>query len=107
MKLARRHFVALLGSLTASIATTSLAVKPTDLVEPVHRVANVPKVNPIQNAGSPLDRALDIARHGLQKCRTSVSDYTATLVHARERQRDAWPLSVRRCESPQPESREW
>lgn len=80
MKLARRHFVALLGTLTASVATTSFAVKPAELVEPVHRVANVPAPKPMQVAGSQLDRALDIARRGLQNCRASVDDYTATLV---------------------------
>ena len=81
MKLARRQFVALLGSLTASatLCQTSHAVKPADLVEPVHRVANA-SLPPARVEIKPLDRALDIARRGLEGCRSNVNDYTALLV---------------------------
>ena len=83
MKLARRNFIALLGSLsaTAAISSTCQAVKPADLVEPVHRVANASlpsKTAPL--AVQPLDQALDIARSGLSDVRAKVDDYTAILV---------------------------
>jgi len=82
MRIDRRQFVTLLGSLAAGASTRSLfAQETTKLVEPVHRVANAaaslestPAVKP------PLDRALDIARGGLQTVRGNVSDYTALLV---------------------------
>lgn len=83
MKLARRHFIALLGSLsaTAAIPSASHAGKPADLVEPVHRVANASlPSSPAPLKIKPLDQALDIARRGLQGCRANLNDYTAILV---------------------------
>lgn len=83
----RRHFLALLGSLTATTAGEQLFAKSPHLVEPVHRVEPVTR---IANATSlaptpevqlpPLDHALQLARRSLATCRESVNDYTALLV---------------------------
>ena len=83
MKLARRRFVALVGSLTATAATSSFATaaKPVNLSEPVHRVANAASLqtqSPLDL--KPLDRALDIARRGLASCQSNVVDYTSLMV---------------------------
>jgi len=83
MKFARRHFVALLGSVAATTAVSSFAsaAKPVGLSEPVHRVATVAPVKPIEALKlDPLDHALDIARRGLQNCQSQVDDYTAMMV---------------------------
>ncbi|NND97390.1 MAG: DUF1571 domain-containing protein [Pirellulaceae bacterium] len=82
MKLARRRFIATLGTLTATVAipTVSYAADPSELVEPVHRVANAASLAPAAANENPLDRALDIARRGLQTCRANVNDYTALMV---------------------------
>ena len=77
MKIKRRQFVTLVGSLAALGSTRLLADDP-KLVEPVHRVANA-SVAPTPDI-HPLDRALNIARSGLQQCRAEVKDYTAILV---------------------------
>ncbi|MGB7346150.1 MAG: DUF1571 domain-containing protein [Pirellulaceae bacterium] len=84
MNFARRRFVALLGSFTATAAISShaLGAKPAGLSEPVHRVATA---SPSKSAAEilatdPLEHALDIAQRGLQKCQSQVDDYTALMV---------------------------
>ena len=79
MKLGRRKFTTLLGSLSAFAAIPALADKPAGFVEPIHRVANA-SLAPAAAAGHPLDRAIEIAKRGLDGCRQSVNDYTALLV---------------------------
>lgn len=81
MKIERRQFFAVVGSLAAATSVRPLFAQEPRLVEPVHRVANAaasleatPSVKP------PLDRALDIARNGLNNCRQNINDYTALLV---------------------------
>ncbi len=80
MKIARRHFIASLTAVSSVVLTRDLrAEDPTQLVEPVHRVANAAaslEPTPVHA----LDRALDIARSGLSDCRSNVKDYTAILV---------------------------
>ena len=82
MKMKRRQFVALFGSLAAVTSTRTLLADEGGqgaLVEPVHRVANAAsslEPTPVH----PLDRAMDIARAGLEGCRANVNDYTALLV---------------------------
>ncbi|QDT11715.1 DUF1571 domain-containing protein [Planctomycetes bacterium K23_9] len=83
MNLARRRFVALIGSLTATASVSSLAMaaKPAGLSEPVHRVATAsPAVPADLLKAKPLDHALDIARRGLQNCQAQVDDYTTMMV---------------------------
>ena len=83
MNLARRRFVALLGSFSATAAVSSFAVaaKPAGLSEPVHRVATATAVNPAEAMKvKPLDQALDIARRGLENCQSQVDDYTALMI---------------------------
>ncbi|MGB7326845.1 MAG: DUF1571 domain-containing protein [Rubripirellula sp.] len=79
MKIERRKFIALSGSIFATSA--ALADDP-QFVEPVHRVANAPSIEPTPapTHAHPLDRALEIAHNGLKSCRESVVDYTALLV---------------------------
>ncbi|TWU41977.1 DUF1571 domain-containing protein [Novipirellula artificiosorum] len=79
MKLRRRDFFTFLGS--AAAATTSVRgfAEQSELVEPVHRVANAASVAPKQMM-HPLDRALEMARDGLETCREDIKDYTAILV---------------------------
>ena len=79
MNIKRRQFVALFGSLAAAASTRAVMAEETKLVEPVHRVANAAaslEPTPVH----PMDRALDVARSGLEGCRTKVNDYTALLV---------------------------
>jgi hypothetical protein len=80
MNMKRRQFVALFGALAAAASTRSVtADENSQLVEPVHRVANAAaslEPTPVH----PLDRALDIARAGLEGCRNNINDYTALLV---------------------------
>ena len=80
MKIVRRQFIASLTAVSSVVLTRDLrAEDPTQLVEPVHRVANAAaslEPTPVH----PLDRALDIARSGLSDCRSNVNDYTAILV---------------------------
>ena len=76
----RRQFVTLMGSMLAVPATRSLAEKPPELTEPVHRVANAASLPTKEKTLHPLDRALDIARRGLNSCQETVNDYTALLV---------------------------
>ncbi len=79
MNIKRRQFAAFIGSLAAAAGTRSLFAEDGTFVEPVHRVANAASVAPTP-AAHPLDRALEIARSGLQGSRENVSDYTAMLV---------------------------
>jgi hypothetical protein len=78
MKIERRRFVTLVGSLAAA-GTHSLSAQDGELVEPVHRVANAASIRRPPDV-HPLDRALEIARRGLDQSRTQVNDYTAMLV---------------------------
>ncbi len=79
MSMKRRQFVTILGSLAAVASTRSVfAEEGEQLVEPVHRVANA-SVAPTPDM-HPLDRALDIARRGLESSKANVVDYTALLV---------------------------
>lgn len=82
MNLARRRFVAIIGSLAATgTSSYALAAKPEGLSEPVHRVASASPVNPAAiTKVDPLDYALDVARRGLQSCQSQVNDYTAMMV---------------------------
>jgi len=82
MNLKRRQFVALFGSLLAASPARSVLGDQPGFVEPVHRVANAASVEPTPSpiAAHPLERALEIARNGLQNCRENVNDYTALLV---------------------------
>ena len=83
MKIERRQFVALIGSLAATAGSQSLLADDSNLVEPVHRVANAASVAPTPDV-HPLDRALDIARRGLASSQANVNDYTAVLVKREE-----------------------
>lgn len=79
MNMKRRQFVGLLGSLATVTGARVLLADDSRLVEPVHRVANAAaslEPTPVH----PLDRALDLARSGLEGCRTGVNDYTALLI---------------------------
>ncbi|MGI9474848.1 MAG: DUF1571 domain-containing protein [Rubripirellula sp.] len=79
MNIKRRHFLALFGSLAATAGHRALQAQDPALREPVHRVANAAaslEPTPVH----PLDRALDIARSGLDGCRANINDYTAVLV---------------------------
>ncbi len=79
MKMKRRQFVTMVGSLAAIAGTRTVFADNNQLQEPVHRVANA-SVAPAPNTIHPLDRALDIARRGLEQSRAQVVDYTALLV---------------------------
>lgn len=78
MKIERRRFVAMFGTLAAAATTRDLRADEPQLTEPVHRVANASKRDPAAAQG--LDRALQMAREGLQNSRENISDYTAVLV---------------------------
>ena len=69
MKMDRRHFAWLAGSITtigSQLGLSATAEEP-GLVEPVHRVANAAALkNSVPFQEHPLDRALTIARHGPQ-----------------------------------------
>jgi hypothetical protein len=79
MNLKRRQFVWFLGSLVGVTTSRILVADEPRLTEPVHRVANAAaSLEPTPS--HPLDRALSIARSGLQGCRANVNDYTALLV---------------------------
>lgn len=80
MKLERRQFVALSGSLFSAAQAKNLFADDPTLVEPVHRVANAASLEATRPPQHPLDRALDIARNGLSDCRSHVNDYTAIMV---------------------------
>lgn len=79
MNIERRRFVALFGSLAAAAATRPLRAEGPDLAEPVHRVANASKRSE-DGSEHPLDRALEVARDGLEHSRENIRDYTAVLV---------------------------
>ncbi len=79
MKIERRQFVTLIGSLAAAASARTLVADETKLLEPVHRVANNASLTPTP-AMHPLDRALDIARRDLARSQANVVDYTAMLV---------------------------
>lgn len=79
MNIERRRFVALFGSLAASLATRPLQADQPALAEPVHRVANA-STRPADGTEHPLDRALEVAREGLDSSRENIQDYTAVLV---------------------------
>lgn len=83
----RRHFIALMGSLSATAAAEQSLAKPPHLVEPVHRVnpdARIANANSLAPAPatklSPLDDGLQRARRSLAHCQSSVNDYTALLI---------------------------
>ena len=79
MSIKRRQFLIYLGSFAAAIRGASAVADDKRLVEPVHRVANATtSLEPTPT--HPLDRALTIARDGLEDCRKNVNDYTALLV---------------------------
>ncbi len=59
--------------------TSSVFGDERTLTEPVHRVASAANT-PAGSLARPLDTALQIARDGLEQCRTQINDYTATLV---------------------------
>ncbi len=85
MKIPRRQFIASLTAISSAAIAHDLRAEDQNgsLAEPVHRVANAAaslEPTPVH----PLDRALDIARSGLQGCRANINDYTALLVR-RER----------------------
>jgi len=79
MNIKRRQFVALCGSLAIGAGSQASFAEETGLREPVHRVAKVPNsVEPTPVHA--LDRALDMARSGLEGCRNNINDYTAILI---------------------------
>lgn len=80
MKMKRRNFIALMGTLGATTVASSISAKPPGQTEPVHRVAIAPSIAPEPVALHPLDRALDIARRGLADCQANIRDYTAIMV---------------------------
>lgn len=82
MKFDRRQIVTLLGTLAAGGTARTLFAQEGMLAEPVHRVASAASVEPtpVPTHAHPLDRALQIARDGLEGCRQNINDYTATLV---------------------------
>lgn len=82
MKLDRRQFALLAGSMftATSITATSISAQENGLAEPVHRVADASALPSRTVAQHPLDRALDMARTSLVSSRANVSDYTATLI---------------------------
>lgn len=75
----RREFIATLATVGLGAASSSLAQNPPEgkFEEPVFRIAANTSVAPAEH---PLDRALQIARDGLTEMRTTINDYTATLV---------------------------
>ena len=84
MKFSRRKFAfaSLAIASSASLDGTNNAIvhaEEPQLVEPVHRVANAASIAPAK-LETPMDRALQIARAGLETSRTKVNDYTAILV---------------------------
>ncbi|WP_419194638.1 DUF1571 domain-containing protein [Novipirellula herctigrandis] len=79
MTIPRRQFCALLGSIAATGSSIPLFAEDREFAEPVHRVANATSVTPKQMT-HPLDRALEMARDGLESCRKQIDDYTAILV---------------------------
>ncbi|TWU39921.1 hypothetical protein Q31b_32370 [Novipirellula aureliae] len=87
MTIPRRNFFALIGTLAATQAAPRLFAEEAELVEPVHRVANAANAEPPPMT-HPLDRAMEMARYGLEKSRKQIDDYTAILVK-RERVGDS------------------
>lgn len=77
MKMERRQFVAVFGSLAATAASSSLRADESELKEPVHRVASNLSAD---KQADPLDRALAMAEEALKHCRENIDDYTALLV---------------------------
>lgn len=81
MKIERRQFVAMLGTLAATASGQPVGAEETKFVEPVHRVANAAaSLEATPGVKPPLERALDIARSGLENCQANINDYTALLV---------------------------
>ena len=80
MNIKRRQFVAIFGSLATVASSRPVVADEPKFVEPIHRVANAAAASLEPTPVHPLDRALDIARAGLEGCRTKVNDYTALLV---------------------------
>lgn len=79
MSMERRQFVAIAGSLAATLGARAVWAEENDFVEPVHRVANA--ANSLERSPiHPLDRALEMARSGLAGSRANINDYTALLV---------------------------
>ncbi len=79
MKMKRRQFVTLCGSLAIGAGTRAAFADDKSLREPVHRVAKAASsVEP--TSLNPLDRALEIAKSGLADCRENINDYTAILI---------------------------
>ncbi len=78
----RRQFVKIVGSLAATASASSAMAfenDPSQIVEPVHRVANAAN-SLAPTPEHPLDRALEIAQNSLVDCRANISDYTALMV---------------------------
>jgi hypothetical protein len=72
------YFLLLSAVFSVSLASAGEAPQRRDnLKEPILRVARVTKANP--NA-HPLDQALDLARYGREKIKSTIRDYTCTLV---------------------------
>ncbi len=79
MIMKRRQFLTLSGALALGAGSRAAFADDKGLTEPVHRVAKAPNsVEPTPL--HPLDRALDIARSGLEGCRDNIDDYTAILI---------------------------
>ncbi len=79
MKMKRRQFVTLCGSLAIGAGTRAAFADDKSLREPVHRVAKAASsIEP--TSLNPLDRALEIAKSGLADCRENINDYTAILI---------------------------
>jgi len=87
MTIPRRNFFVLLGTLAATQTVPRLYAEESKLVEPVHRVANAANSEPPAMT-DPLDRAMEMARYGLEQSRQHIDDYTAILVK-RERVGDS------------------
>lgn len=79
MKIERRQFIALAGSLATVGSGRVLMAQSGQLVEPIHRVANAASATPPADV-HPLDRGLEMAKRALHDSRTKVNDYTAVLV---------------------------
>ena len=79
MNMKRRQFVALFGSLAIGTGIRTSFAEETGLREPIHRVAKAPN-SVAPTSVHPLDRALEIARSGLECCRSNINDYTAILI---------------------------
>ena len=79
MKMKRRQFVTLCGSLAIGAGTRAAFADDKSLREPVHRVAKAASsIEP--TSLNPLDRALEIAKSGLADCRENINDYPAILI---------------------------